>query len=104
MLLLKGITPTIQQNLNTLFGKMTKSGKLSTDSSERLKCYTGTITKFYGLPKIHKPGFPLRPIVDLTCFPHLNLTKYLANLLKPLNIETKYICLLQSNYLGNIKK
>ena len=34
--------------------------------------------KFYGLPKIHKPDVPLRPIVASQGSPTYNLAKYLA--------------------------
>lgn len=38
----------------------------------------------YDLPKIHKPGIPLRSIVGFTNTPTYALFKYLSNLLKPL--------------------
>ena len=40
--------------------------------------------KFYGLPKIHKPDTPLRPIVSSTGTVSYNTTKELAKILKPL--------------------
>ena len=39
---------------------------------------------FYGLPKIHKDGAPLRPIVISCGTPIPNLSKYLIPILKPL--------------------
>ena len=41
-------------------------------------------TKFYGLPKIHNPGIPLRPIVSSTGTATYNTAKELAKILKPL--------------------
>jgi len=38
---------------------------------------------FYGLPKIHKTGVPLRPIVSMIGAFHSNLAKYLNNVIKP---------------------
>ena len=38
----------------------------------------------YGLPKFHKPGNPLRPIVSSTGSVTQRLSKYLASLLSPL--------------------
>ena len=38
----------------------------------------------YGLPKVHKPGFPLRPIVSFFSSPSYELSKYLSKLLSPL--------------------
>ena len=40
--------------------------------------------KFYGLPKIHKPDTPLRPIVSSTGTVSYNIAKELAKILKPL--------------------
>ena len=46
---------------------------------------TGAVSpKFYGLPKIHKPGIPLRPIISSTGTVTYNTTKELAKILKPL--------------------
>ena len=39
--------------------------------------------RFYGLPKIHKPGIPIRPIVSYVGSPLYNLSKYVAYILKP---------------------
>ena len=38
--------------------------------------------RFYGQPKIHKPGVPIRPIVSCSGSPLYNLNKYIANILK----------------------
>ena len=38
--------------------------------------------RFYGQPKIHKPGVPIRPIVSYSGSPLYNLNKYIANNLK----------------------
>ena len=40
--------------------------------------------RIYGLPKIHKQGVPLRPIVNTIDSPTYDLAKYLAGILKPL--------------------
>ena len=40
--------------------------------------------RIYGLPKIHKQGVPLRPIVNTIDSPTYDLEKYLAGILKPL--------------------
>ena len=40
--------------------------------------------KLYGLPKLHKPGFPMRPIVSFCGSPTYQLSKYLTTILQPL--------------------
>eukprot|EP00253_Pinus_taeda_P032352 PITA_32352 len=43
-----------------------------------------SIPRTYGLPKIHKEGVPLRPIVNTIGSPTYELAKYVAKILKPL--------------------
>ena len=38
--------------------------------------------RFYGQPKIYRPGVPIRPIVSYSGFPLHNFHKYIANILK----------------------
>lgn len=39
---------------------------------------------FYGLPKVHKPGIPLRPIVSACDSPTDNISKYVTYFIQPL--------------------
>ncbi|XP_056876071.1 uncharacterized protein LOC130517890 [Takifugu flavidus] len=43
-----------------------------------------TIPCIYGLPKIHKPGTPLKPIVSSINSVTYNISKYLASILSPM--------------------
>ena len=45
---------------------------------------TALASRFYGSPKLHKSGIPLRPIVDYTTSPTYALAKHIARILKPL--------------------
>ena len=47
-----------------------------------LKPIDSPAPRFYGQPKIHKPGVPIRPIVSYSGSPLYNLNKYIANILK----------------------
>ncbi len=58
--------------------------KLSNQMSYRLNPKSNICPRIYGLPKIHKEGIPLRPIVDFTGSP----TGHLATILKPLTGQT----------------
>ena len=42
-----------------------KAGKISDSTYKILYSSDGLCPRFYGLPKIHKPGIPLRPIALL---------------------------------------
>nr|CAH8870068.1 unnamed protein product [Trichobilharzia regenti] len=49
---------------------------------------TGTVTpRLYGLPKVHKIGLPLRPVLDMCNSPYHATAKWLVKLLKPLHNE-----------------
>ena len=61
--------------------------------------------RFYGQPQIHKPEFPIRPIVSYSGFPLYNLNKYKANILKGyVNDENNNAknSTTFSNYMGNV--
>ena len=52
----------------------------------KLYCYLkptdSPAPRFYGQPKIHKPGVPIRPIVSYSGSPLYNFNKYIAKILK----------------------
>ena len=59
-------------------------GGLNEDTYRKLYPTGAVSPKFYGLPKVHKPGTPLRPIVSSTGTATYNTAKELARILKPL--------------------
>nr|VZI18129.1 unnamed protein product [Spirometra erinaceieuropaei] len=52
-------------------GAMTRAERLATKPTD------AAMARFYGLPKIHKDGAPLRPIVSLRGTPTFNLAKWM---------------------------
>ena len=61
-----------------------RKGELSEAVCSQLRCSSGSIPLIYGLPKIHKPGTPLRPIVSFCTSPTYSLSKHLVKILSPL--------------------
>ena len=55
----------------------------------RLHSTDATPASFYGLPKIHKPGVPLRPITSCINAPTYKVSRHLVSILSPL-LEEKY--------------
>jgi len=47
-----------------------------------LKCTNGNLPRCYGLPKIHKPGYPLRIVVSSVGSPLYEVAKFLHGILK----------------------
>jgi hypothetical protein len=64
---------------------------------------SGTNTgKLYGTCKVHKPGFPVRPIVSMVNTPVYNLAKYLDNIIKP-SIPDKFSINSNTEFLERLK-
>ncbi|BHF79088.1 hypothetical protein SprV_0602220500 [Sparganum proliferum] len=77
-------TETIEKQLTNVLKDLHKEGVLSDKEFEGLKPVGTTIPRMYGLPKIHKPGLPLRPILDMRNSPYHTIAKWLVEKLKPL--------------------
>ena len=54
-----------------------------------LLCNNGSAPALYGLPKIHKEGVPMRPMVDFTSSPLHKLSNYLHRIISPLVGKTE---------------
>ncbi|BHF60629.1 hypothetical protein SprV_0100359400 [Sparganum proliferum] len=61
------------------------------------------LARFYGLPKMHKEGAPLRPIVSLRGTPTYGLAKWLFRSLKFLNTESDTTVSSSAQFLENLK-
>ncbi|XP_046398161.1 uncharacterized protein LOC124164967 [Ischnura elegans] len=60
-----------------------KKSSLAPEEAKNLQPDAPAPPRLYGLPKIHKKGVPLRPIVSSIASPTYNLAKYLTWLLSP---------------------
>ena len=78
--------PTSQpkNKLFSLLKDIKHTGGLSTNKYKQLYPTSAVPPKFYGLPKIHKTGTPLRPIVSSRGSITYGVAKELAHIIKPL--------------------
>ena len=78
--------PTVKQKnkLINILKNIKTEGGLNEESYRRLYPTGAGSHKFYGMPKIHKPGIPLRPIIFSIGTVIYNTAKELAKILKPL--------------------
>jgi len=53
----------LEKTVNTFVSDLLRKEKITTEESFKLKSSDASVPKLYGLPKIHKEGLPLRPIV-----------------------------------------
>ena len=77
-------TAKIERKVCSKLSDLKKAEIFSQKVYDLLRPSATVCSKFYGLPKIHKPDVPLRPIVASQGSPTYKLAKYLAEVLKPL--------------------
>ncbi|XP_064468708.1 uncharacterized protein LOC135382970 [Ornithodoros turicata] len=64
--------------------QLRECGSISDTVYKRLFSSDGATPRAYGLPKVHKPDVPLRPIVSFTGAPTYQLSRFLVELLSPI--------------------
>ena len=67
-----------------LLKKIKTEGGINEENYKKMYPTSAGIPKFYGLPKVHKAGVPIRPIVSSRGLVTYNTSKELARILKPL--------------------
>lgn len=80
----KDPTEKLQDNSNKIIDKLFKNNKIEETKMKNLKKHNSVSPCIYGLPKIHKPNNPLRPVVSCIDSPSYNLAKLCHELLKPI--------------------
>lgn len=74
----------VEKRMNAMLLEMKKKGSLSHELYNRLRSSGGLTPRLYGLPKVHKPDVPLRPIVSFIQSPSYQLSRHLSKILSPL--------------------
>ena len=80
----KDPTSQLKNKLITILKDIKHTGGLGTSKYKQLYPTSAVPPKFHGLPKIHKVGTPLRPIVSSRGSITYGVTKELAYIIKPL--------------------
>ena len=83
-LLKKDPTESLSRKLDVILKKLLKENKISKRFHDDSRVLHPRPPQIYGLPKIHKPGNPLRPIVSFYGTPLSALHEQLSNILQPL--------------------
>ena len=104
--ILKNEATTMQHNLFKYFTSLIcgKSGCyiLYCRLYNKIKPKQKQPPRIYGLPKIHKPKTPLRPIVSCIDTFAYDLSAYLANILSPLTGKSDYSVINSSHFVSTI--
>jgi len=70
-------TSEIKQGADQIFYNLLIHNYISVKQFKNLTNFNAKCPIFYGLPKIHKPNIPLRPIVSQINGPTYKLSKYI---------------------------
>lgn len=85
----KDPTATFQRKNNTIVSRLLNLNLIDKRTANQLRTTAATCPSIYGQPKAHKPDLPLRPVVPNITAPTYNLSKMIADILKP-SIKSKY--------------
>lgn len=77
----KDPTRSIERETNAWVKKMKTNNYISAITAKQLMSYETNSPRLYGLPKVHKNGIPMRPIVNTIDSPTSKLSKYIAEIL-----------------------
>ena len=77
-------TEQTEKQINGLLKSMRDQNIIQSNLHDQLHSCGTTAPRLYGLPKIHKTGIPMRPILDMINSPFHSTAKWLAQLLKPI--------------------
>ena len=84
----KDPTATQEGRLSRKLKELEKGGEITGNLYHQLRPSGSQPPRIYGLPKIHKPEVPLRPIVSCIGSPSYQLSKHIASLISPLAGKT----------------
>nr|VZI05252.1 unnamed protein product [Spirometra erinaceieuropaei] len=89
-------------SINNTIGKLRKAGALTRREALAAKASDTAMARFYGLPKVHKQGVPLRHIVSLRGTPTFGLSKWLYQRLCFLTKYSEWTVKLAEEFLTRI--
>nr|VZI47432.1 unnamed protein product [Spirometra erinaceieuropaei] len=78
----------LTREINATLLALENSGAITPTDRRMARPQDTALARFYGLPKVHKDGAPLRPIVSLKGTPTYGLAKWLFRRLKFLTAES----------------
>ncbi|CAF4181792.1 unnamed protein product, partial [Rotaria sordida] len=97
--------PTIKKEdrLTRILQRMTKRGFLSKNEYDLARPRGSYCARMYGLPKIHKEGVPMRPVISSIGSYNYRLAKVLATRLEPLR-HNQYILRDTFDFIESLQK
>ncbi|BHF83072.1 hypothetical protein SprV_0802621300 [Sparganum proliferum] len=94
---------TLTREINATLLALENSGAITPTERRMARPQDTSFARFYGLPKVHKDGAPLRPIVPLKGTPTYGLAKWLFRRLKFLTAESDTTVSSSAQFLEKLK-
>ncbi|BHF80878.1 hypothetical protein SprV_0702400600 [Sparganum proliferum] len=93
----------LTREINATLLALENSGAITPTDRRMARPQDTALARFYGLPKVHKDGAPLRPIVSLKGTPTNGLAKWLFRRLKFLTAESDTTVSSSAQFLEKLK-
>nr|VZI36427.1 unnamed protein product [Spirometra erinaceieuropaei] len=93
----------LTREINATLLALENSGAITPTDRRMARPQDTALARFYGLPKVHKDGAPLRPIVSLKGTPTYRLAKWLFRRLKFLTAESDTTVSSSAQFLEKLK-
>ncbi len=100
----KDPTATQEARIVRTLLQLHNNGEITKSIYNRIRPSGSCPPRIYGLPKIHKPHTPLRPIVSCINAPSYKLSKYIASVISPLAGKTSSHVLNSKHFAGLVKE
>ena len=94
-------TPKLRKSINSFLKTLFDQKLFTKEEYQHLFATSAQIPLFYALVKIHKIGYPIRPIVSFTGSPSYNIARFLSKLLTP--SSNKCVNKLKNAYIAKEK-
>ncbi|BHF83612.1 hypothetical protein SprV_0902675500 [Sparganum proliferum] len=94
---------TLTREINATLLALENSGAITPTDRRMARAQETALAQFYGLPKVHKEGAPLRPIVSLRGTPTYGLAKWLFRRLKFLTADSDTTVCSSTQFLEKLK-
>ncbi|XP_066263270.1 uncharacterized protein [Branchiostoma lanceolatum] len=100
----KDPTSQYKKDLIAILQNLEKKGAISHILKLKLHPTSEDTPKFYGLPKIHKVGAPLRPIISCIGSISYHVAKFVANIISPLVGKNQYYIKNSKHFVNKISE
>ena len=100
----KDPTESVKKEARQKLSLLKDAGKIDQQLYFKLKPTDSQAPRFYGLPKIHKPAVPIRPIISYTNSLLYQLSRYIADILRPYTKLNQQHCKNSNNFSQFIRQ